>query len=134
MKDQILSKEQPGDYRPSAGKTTLSPEVLLTIARLTTLEVEGVSRMSNVPGGVNRIFKRGLGEGVRIDLREDVVYVDLYVILKNNVNIRDISRQIQWNVMRSISEMVGLQVGRVNVHVEDIDYPLEINPSQPQEA
>jgi uncharacterized alkaline shock family protein YloU len=117
---------QASDYTDNRGKTTIAPEVLLTIARLTTLNVPGVSRMSAVPGGVNRFFQRGLGEGVRIQIKEDnVVYADLYVILQNDVNIRDVSREIQHTVARSISEMVGMQVGRVNVHVEDIDYPAE---------
>lgn len=111
---------------PLEGKTTIAPEVLLTIARLTTLNVPGVSRLSNVPGGVNRFFHRGVGEGVRIDIKEDdIVYAELYVILKEDVNIRDVSRTIQRNVARAISEMVGMQVGRVNVHIEDVDYPVE---------
>jgi uncharacterized alkaline shock family protein YloU len=105
------------------GKTTIAPDVLLTIARLTTLEVDGVSRLCQVPGGVNRIFKRGYGEGVRIDIEDDRVYVDLFIVLDNTVNIRDVSRNIQNNVLRAISEMVGMEVGSINVHVEDIDYP-----------
>lgn len=113
-------------YHRSSGKTTIAPEVLLTIARLTTLGVSGVSRMGAVSGGVNRFFQRGLGEGVRIDIQEnDVVTADLYVILQCDVNIREVSRNIQHKVARAISEMVGMQVGRVNVHVEDIDYPIE---------
>ena len=109
-----------------SGKTTIAPEVLLTIARLTTLDVPGVSRMSPVPGGVNRLFKRGFGDGVRIDIREDeTVYADLYIILESDVNIRDVSRLVQHRVARSISDMVGMQVGRVNIHIEDIDYPVE---------
>ena len=109
-----------------SGKTTIAPEVLLTIARLTTLDVPGVSRMSPVPGGVNRLFKRGFGEGVRIDIRDDdTVYADLYIILESDVNIRDVSRLVQHRVARSISDMVGMQVGRVNIHIEDIDYPVE---------
>ena len=110
-------------YRTTAGKTTIAPEVLLTIARLTTLKVPEVSRMSTIPGGVNRLFKRGLGEGVRIDIKDDVVTADIYVVVKNNVDIRDVSRSIQQKVARSISDMVGMQVGKVNVHIEDIDYP-----------
>jgi uncharacterized alkaline shock family protein YloU len=117
---------QASDYANTRGKTTIAAEVLLTIARLTTLNVPGVSRMCAVPGGVNRFFQRGVGEGVRIQIKEDnIVYADLYVILKNDVNIRDVSREIQQTVARSISDMVGMQVGRVNVHVEDIDYPAE---------
>jgi len=109
-----------------AGKTTIAPDVLLTIARLTTLKIAGVSRLSPYPGGVNRLFKRGQGEeGIHIEIQDDVVYVDLYIILKNEVNIREISRNIQHNVARAISEMVGMRVGRINIHIEDIDYPVE---------
>ena len=134
MKEQAIDTEQTGEYRRERGKTTITPEVMLTIAQLTTLNVPGVSAMSNVQGGVNRLFKRGSGEGVRMDIREDVVYIDLYLILKKGVNIRDTSRQVQREVARAISEMVGLQVGRVNIHVEDIDYSVEAEPSSPQEA
>ena len=134
MKEQPINQSQSDAYHLSKGKTTVAPDVLLAIARLTTLEVEGVSRMSSVSGTGTRLFKRGYGEGVRIGIREDVVNMDLYVVLKSGVNIRDISKQIQSRVMRAISEMVGMQVGRINVHIEDIDFSEEINPSQPQEA
>ena len=124
--ENLDPKDKLKDYPDATGKTTIAPEVLLTIARLTTLNVTGVSRMSSVPGGVNRLFNRGISEGVRIDIKEDdTVFADLFVILQNDVNIRDVSREIQHKVARAISEMVGMQVGRVNVHIEDIDYPTE---------
>jgi uncharacterized alkaline shock family protein YloU len=50
------------------------------------------------------------------------VYADIYVVLSKEINIRDVSRSIQNQIARAISEMVGMEVGRVNVHVEDIDY------------
>jgi uncharacterized alkaline shock family protein YloU len=108
-------------YHP-IGKTTVAPDVLLTIARLTTLHVPGVSRMGSVPADINRLFQRGYGEGVSIDIKDDVVTLNLHLILKQDLNIRDVSRQVQHDVARAISEMVGMQVGRVNIHIEDIDY------------
>lgn len=110
------------------GKTTIAPNVLLTIARLATLDIEGVSHMSTRPGGVNRILQRGYDEGVSIRIDEDLVYVDLYVVLKHDVNVREVSRNIQTDVARAVSEMVGMDVGRVNVHIEDIQYPIETLP------
>lgn len=107
----------------SPGKTTIAPEVLLTIARLTALQVVGVSRLSPIPGGANRLFRRSDGDGVRIDIQDDTVYADVYVILKNDTNIREVSRNIQKQISRAISEMVGMRVGRINIHIEDIDYP-----------
>jgi uncharacterized alkaline shock family protein YloU len=47
------------------------------------------------------------------------------VVVKNNINMREVSRHTQHNVARAITEMVGLQVGRVNIHIEDIDFPAE---------
>lgn len=104
------------------GKTTISPEVLVSIALLATMSVEGVSRMAPVPRDVNTLFKKGLSEGVGITVEDNIVFTEIYVILKNGVKVRDACHAIQTQVSRSISEMVGMEVGRVNVHVEDIDY------------
>jgi uncharacterized alkaline shock family protein YloU len=108
----------------SAGKTTLSPDVLLTIARQAALEMEGVSSMAPIKGGVNSLFGRG-NDGVRMTIEDNNVFVDLYLVLDKDVNIREVSRTIQHKVARSIAEMTGLEVGHVNIHIEDIQYPAE---------
>ena len=125
MKKQKIDNKQLEMDDRAPGTTTIAPDVLLTIARLTTLEVPGVSRMGTVQGGPNRLFARSASEGVHIDIRDNSVSADLYIILKSDVNIREVSRQVQQGVTRAISEMVGMRVGRVNVHIEDIDYSPE---------
>jgi uncharacterized alkaline shock family protein YloU len=104
------------------GKTTIAPEVLLTIARLNALSVPGVNRLSTAPGDVNQLLMRGTNEGVRVSVENGIVYVELYVILNQDVNVREVSHIIQAKISRAISEMVGMEVGKVNIHVEDIDY------------
>jgi uncharacterized alkaline shock family protein YloU len=81
-----------------------------------------VSRFASVSGGVNRLFKRGAGDGVRIETEDNTVFADLHLVLKQDVNIREVSRNIQQQVARAIQEMVGMDVGHVNIHIEDIDY------------
>jgi uncharacterized alkaline shock family protein YloU len=103
------------------GKTTVSPDVLVTIARFSALSVPGVSRMAQVPGGVNRLFKRGIGDGVRIEVEDNVVVANLYLILQQNVNIREVSRNVQQQVARALQEMVGMDIGSIDIHIEDID-------------
>lgn len=111
----------------SEGKTTIAPEVLLTIVRLTTTNVDGVSRICHNPSGsTQRWFRRGhVEDGIAIEIIDDVVYAEVYVILKHDINVREVCRCIQIDVTRAITEMVGMQVGSVNIHVEDIDYPPE---------
>jgi len=104
------------------GKTTVSPDVLISIARLSALGVPGVSRMAPISGGVNRLFRKGSNEGVRIEVEEDIVYADIYLVLKQDVNIREVSRNVQQQVTRAMQEMVGMDVGHVDIHIEDIDY------------
>ncbi len=104
------------------GATTIAPGVLVTIARLTALGVPGVAHMASVPGGVNRFFRRGAGEGVQIEVTSSSVGVDLYLILAQGTNVREVSRNVQAEVARAIELMVGMQADRVDVHIEDIDY------------
>jgi uncharacterized alkaline shock family protein YloU len=106
------------------GSTTIAPGVLITIARLTACSVPGVVGMAPVPGGVNRLFRRGVGEGVRIEVEDNTVSVDLYLELALGSNMRDVGRRVQAEVARAIKDMVGMEVREVNVHIEDV-YPEE---------
>lgn len=110
-----------------SGKTTIAIDVLRTIAKLATLNIPGVNRFSSKPvEGMKSLLKPSqIREGVFIDVRDEAVFADLYVILNRDVNIREVSRNIQYEVARAISDMVGLQVGHINIHIEDIDYSVD---------
>lgn len=105
---------------PTIGRITIAPEVLTTIARLTALSVPGVARMAPT-GSVHRLL--GRGEGVEIDVRNDAVSVELHIVVERDVNMLNVSRSIQAEVTRAIHNMVGMEVGAVNVHIEDVAYP-----------
>ena len=134
MKEQDAFSSDSDYPEQSVGKTSVAPEVLLTIARLTALKVPGVSRMANLPPGVSRLFQRGSGDGVCVELKDNTATIDLFVVLKQDVNIREVGRNVQHEVARAISEMVGILVGRINVHVEDIDYTMEQSLGSAAEA
>ncbi len=110
------------EYHRPPGKTTVAPEVLITIARMAALSVPGVSAMAPVPGGVDRFFRRGMNEGIRISVHEDVVVGDIYIIVGGDVNIREVGRNVQQQVARAIQEMVGMDVVQLDVHIENIEY------------
>lgn len=108
------------------GKTTVASDVLLTIARLATLSVPGVSRLGMVPSNAARVLKGNhVSEGIAIDVEDGLVLADIYVVLLSDINVQQVGRQIQVEVSRAISEMVGMTAGAVNIHVVDIDYPVE---------
>ncbi|MEB2334931.1 MAG: Asp23/Gls24 family envelope stress response protein [Anaerolineaceae bacterium] len=106
----------------SLDKTTISPDALLTIVKLSALGTPGVSRMANVVGGVNRLFRRGTHNGVRLYVEDNIASADLHLVLKEGADIRETSRNAQAQVARALQELVGMEVGSIEVHVEDIDY------------
>lgn len=106
------------------GKTTVAPEVLLTIVRLTVLGVPGVARLCARRGGVGRFLSMGrLGEGIHVDVQGDAVRVDVHVVAHPGYNMIRLARTLQREVARAIHDMVGMQVEEVNVHIEDVVFP-----------
>jgi uncharacterized alkaline shock family protein YloU len=97
--------------------TTVSPEVLHSIARLTALQVPGVHDTSP------RRHGRGTDGGIQLQISDDVVDLDLYLVLDKDVNLRSVSYEVQASVARAISEMLGMVAGRINIHIDDIFYP-----------
>jgi len=105
------------------GTVRISPYVLATIARLTTLAVPGVVRMfRDLSSGVDRLLKgKGAGDGVRTQVVDDAVSVDLYIVAAQDVNLYQLGREIQMRVARAIKDMVGMPVLAVNVHIENVE-------------
>ena len=103
------------------GKTTVSPAVIVAIARMAALSVPGVSSLAPLTDGV-RLFRRPTDEGVRIVIQDNLVSGDIHLVLKEDVNIREVGRNVQLHVARAIREMVGMEVGQIDIHVENIDY------------
>ncbi len=98
------------------GKTTIAPTVLSTIAKLTTLEVPGVSRMAD-----SKQLSSLDNDGVKLEVKDDLIYLDLYIIISSDHNARLIAETIQQKVKRAITEMVGMEVAHINVHIVDVD-------------
>jgi len=102
------------------GMVTVEPEVLETIARFTTLNVPGIVRIAEKD--VDRLL--GLpGKSVIVQVNADKVTVDLHVIAGPDMSLLRLGRAVQHEVTRAIQNMIGMPVGAVNVHIEDVVYP-----------
>ena len=117
------------EVRRAPGLTTLAPSVLVRIAQLTAMSVPGVTRMAAAPASVDRMFRRGTGEGVQIEVEDNRMSAELYLALDQGADARKVGREVQQAVARAIEQMVGMQVGQIDVHIEEIDFePTEGEP------
>jgi uncharacterized alkaline shock family protein YloU len=99
------------------GTVVISPGVLCTIARLTTLSVPGVVGRSHQ--GVQRFLRPSRGDGIKVQVVDGAVILDIYIVAATDVNMLQLSREIQAQVTRTIHEIVGMAVQEVNVHILD---------------
>jgi len=110
------------EYSETKGRTTIDPGVLIRIAKLTTLGVHGVNSMASGPHKVGSIIRKNYAEGIHVDVENNTVYADIYLTLNHDVDLYKTSQEIQEKVSRAITEMVGMNVGKINIHIEDINY------------
>jgi len=105
------------------GRVTIAPDVLVTIVRLATLSIPGVTRMSSsLTGSVDRFLGRAhIGEGVRMEIEDESVSVELHIIVEPKANMLKLGRTIQAEVARSISDMVGMSVRQINVYIDNVE-------------
>ncbi len=108
------------------GTVTIHPSVLTTVARLTTLATPGVARMSDEWRlTVERMLGRsGRASGVDLCIKDNAVTIDLYVVAEAEANLLRLGQALQSEVSRAIQGMVGMEVLAVNVHIQDVDFPL----------
>ncbi|HNT05271.1 MAG TPA: Asp23/Gls24 family envelope stress response protein, partial [Anaerolineae bacterium] len=72
------------------GTVAISPAVLSTIARMTALSVPGVIRM--IPIGVDRLLSPRRADGVKVQLLDETVVLDLYLVAATDTNLLQLSR------------------------------------------
>ncbi|SES70903.1 Uncharacterized conserved protein YloU, alkaline shock protein (Asp23) family [Natronincola peptidivorans] len=110
------------------GEIKIADEVIVTIAGLAATEVDGVTGMSGglVDGIAEKLGKRSLSKGVKIEASDEGVAIDLYIIVDYGAKIPDIAWKIQDNVKTIIESMTGIKVFDVNIHIQGVNFPKEI--------
>ncbi|MGP4042316.1 Asp23/Gls24 family envelope stress response protein [Gracilibacillus sp. D59] len=101
------------------GKVEIAPDVLEVIAGIATTEVPGVSSMrGNFATGVaERLGKKAHGKGIKVELTDDAVSTDVYIVVDYGHSVPTVAEKIQLNVRHAIENMTAIQIKEINVHV-----------------
>ena len=105
------------------GTVQIADEVVAIIAGLAATEVEGVASMAgNITNElVGKLGMKNLSKGVKVDVLEGVVCVDLALNIKYGYGIQETSQTVQEKVKAAIENMTGLEVSDVNVAIAGVD-------------
>ncbi|HBX24408.1 MAG TPA: Asp23/Gls24 family envelope stress response protein [Desulfotomaculum sp.] len=118
----VMHKEQ-----TSLGTVTIAEEVVRIIAGLAATNVQGVADMSGgIAGGiVERLGRRNLSKGVKVEVGEKEAAVDIYVIVEFGARIPELAASIQKAVKGAVEEMTGLNVVETNVNIQGVAFEEE---------
>ncbi|MEY8338821.1 Asp23/Gls24 family envelope stress response protein [Lachnospiraceae bacterium 62-35] len=105
------------------GEVQIADEVVAIIAGLAATEVDGVASMAgNITNElVSRLGMKNLSKGVKVDVTEEHVSVELSLNIKFGYNIPSVSEKVQERVKAAIENMTGLRVLDVNLRVAGVD-------------
>jgi uncharacterized alkaline shock family protein YloU len=132
MEENLNMLEMTQDDDQSHGKIEIAPEVIEVIAGIAASEVEGVAQMRGnfATGVVERLGKKNHGKGIRVELAEDGIKVDVYCLMKFGVSIPAVAQKVQDNIRQALLNMTALEVEEVNIHVVGVTFD---NPKQNHE-
>ena len=113
---KLYEKEMMGEVR-------IADEVVAIIAGLAATEVDGVDSMAgNITNElVGKLGMKNLSKGVKMDVTEEHVSVDLSLNIKYGYNIPDVSERVQDRVKSAIENMTGLTVLDVNIRIAGVN-------------
>lgn len=105
------------------GEVRIADEVVAIIAGLAATEVDGVDSMAgNITNElVGKLGMKILSKGVKVDVTEEHVSVDLSLNIQYGYNIPDVSAKVQERVKSAIENMTGLMVLDVNVKIAGVN-------------
>ena len=99
------------------GTVQIADEVVAIIAGLAATEVDGVASMELV----SKLGMKNLSKGVKVDVLDGVVCVDLALNLKYGYEIPATCKNVQEKVKTAIENMTGLEVSDVNVAIAGVN-------------
>ncbi len=121
MADEENKNTEEEDSRTDGigGEIRIANEVVVVIAGLAATEVEGVHSMDgNVTNSVvSRLGMKNLSRGVKVDVNDGDISVDLALNLCYGYSIPEVCATVQDRVKNAIESMTGLTVSCVNVRI-----------------
>ena len=106
----------------NVGVVQIADDVVAMIASLAATEVEGVSAMAgNITNELmSKVGVKNLTKGVKVDVLENNVTVDLAVTMEYGYNIPATCQRVQTKVKAAIENMTGLNCSDVNIRIAGV--------------
>lgn len=103
------------------GRVEITPTAIASIAGQAVLKSYGVVGLSSRSGrGLLSLSPDNIRKGIEINIIDNEIIIDLYVIIEYGTRISTVAHNIMQNVKFSVEKAMGVPVAQVNVHVQGL--------------
>lgn len=110
----------------TATNLSISQEVVCTIATEAIKELDGVYSLADLPAKstalkkINPIATIVPPRQIKMTQLGDSAHIDVGIIVNLNYKIRDVAEQAQNAIKKSVQDMTGITVSKVNIFVTGV--------------
>ena len=106
------------------GSLQISTDVIAKIARLATLEVDGVQAVCGENLGVKGLLPKARAlKPIEVSLSEDVAQITVSIQVRYGSKVPALAEKVQESVKSAVQKMTGITVSKVNVVVAGVAVP-----------
>ncbi len=113
------------------GAIKISDEVISKVSEIALEDIEGVLGLADSSKNFGFGIKTS-GKGVRAEMKDNFVIVNIDVVMQYGVNILEVAWEIQGKIKKAVESMTGLVVQSVNVQVKDVKVPDDAPKNEPE--
>ena len=114
------------------GSVNICQSVIAVIAASAAIDVDGVHGLYQSHGKelTEVSSKRGLARGVRTNIDEDGVSLDVNLIIEIDYSVGKVSENVQKAVRAALEEAVGVTVKDVNITISGVSRKKSVKAAQ----
>ncbi|MEN3189399.1 MAG: Asp23/Gls24 family envelope stress response protein [Atribacterota bacterium] len=112
------------------GEINISKETIGYIVRLILVDIKGVAGSKKTV--MNEITDMLMGNtdiisdtssNIKIEIKDNKIFIDLFIIIKYGVRIPDIAWDIQNRIKEELIRKIGTDTSEINIHIQGIQFP-----------
>lgn len=124
MEKEIMDSSYILEEAGGIGTVKIADDVVGMIASLAATEVDGVTAMvGNLTNELMNKVGVKKSKGVRVDIIQKKVTVDLAIMMEYGYNIPATCQKVQGKVKSAIENMTGLEVTDINIRIAGVSMP-----------
>ena len=108
-----------------SGEITISPDIIATLAAITTMKVPGVTSMGGLPAAPlsTLVGRKDINKGVKVELKDKTVNLEISLVVNIDSSLIEVAKEVQKEVKRVIESKTGMTVNKIDISIRDVSYP-----------